>query len=121
MEKRGIVVAGALSVAFWVVIAVVFGVSLLIYTENSKDSSNFYMKKDVIDLSYSLNVFPLASGDLEIKNAYRQDFSYKIKDGTVLVSKNLQSEHQGFVEDVYKSYSIEKKDDYLVVKNEQKS
>ena len=121
MGKRGNVATGALSVAFWVVIAIIFGISLLIYVENAKDKSSFYMKKDVIDLAYSLNTIPLAYGSLEIRYHYRPDFSYKIKDGRVSASKNLDSEYQKFVEDSYFSYNIEKKDSFLVIKNEQKS
>ena len=120
MEKRGNVVTSMLSMAFWIAVAITFGISMLIFTENSKDNSSFYLEKDAIDIAYSMNALPLASGSLEIKHSFNPEFSYKVKDGRVTVSKS-ESAYKKFVEDSYLTYNIKKKEGYLVLENEQKS
>ena len=117
MDKKGDVLTDFALVGFYLMFAAALGISLLIFTENVKQKTDFYQEKDAVDIATSLNIMPLASGKLEIKSSTRPEFTYAIKDGKVIVTKKSEK-IKNYVTSSYSANKIEKIGETLILKNE---
>ena len=117
MDRRGDSTSNLTLTIFLLAVAVTSGIAMLNFVESVSKQKTFLMEKDAVDIASSLNVLPLSNGNLEVNHKFRQEFSYSIKEGTITVSDKKRL----YISSEYSNPSISKKDNFLVIKNEQKS